>query len=198
MKSSWEEDGLPDHDRPLAPRGQRALATMADYLRHRKGATPRPDLILCSTATRTRQTLAGLMETGRVWTPPPPVLLERGLYMAQSSQLLDRLGALGRQGDPDAVLLIGHNPGLEDLALSLALGKMPGDAMPEISGEEGSDIAPAPQPPRADNDALTRLADKYPTGAFAWLELDIATWADASPGTASLRAFITPRDLADG
>lgn len=179
MKSSWDEEGVPDHERPLATRGQRALATMADYLKHRKGAAPRPDLILCSSALRTRQTLAGLIPAGRVWKNPPPALIEDGLYMATSDALVDRLRDLSSVpvtqpavAAPDTVMLIGHNPGLETLALALA------DA--------------------PDDDLVARLAGKYPTGALARLDLAIDDWRDLRPGCGRLRQFITPRDVERG
>lgn len=178
MKSSWDEEGVPDHERPLAVRGQRALATMADYLKHRKGAAPRPDLILCSSAVRTRQTLAGLIPAGRIWGNPPPVRVEDGLYMAPSDTLIDRLRALpsdaGRDAvpDPGTVMLIGHNPGLETLALALA--------------------------DSPDDDPVVRLAGKYPTGALARLDLAIDDWRDLRPGCGRLRLFITPRDVERG
>jgi phosphohistidine phosphatase len=110
-KSAWPE-GVPDHERPLAARGLRdapaagrALAE-ADWL---------PDLALCSTAVRARQTweLASAQ-----WGTPPPVRLQRRLYAADAPDLLDAVHEV-----PAAVrtlLLIGHNPGLAELVLELA------------------------------------------------------------------------------
>ncbi|MEA1674968.1 histidine phosphatase family protein [Nitrospirillum sp. BR 11163] len=165
MKSSWDDDSVPDHERPLSARGERALATMADYFRRRKGGTPRPDLILCSTAVRTRATLAGLLP---LWHEPPPMSVDRVFYMASAPALADRLRALA---DPTAtVLLIGHNPGLEDLALELA--------------------HPEESPLR------TRIMEKYPTGALTRLEFAIDRWSDLAPGSGRLAEFITPREVA--
>lgn len=164
MKSSWDDESVPDHDRPLAIRGERALATMAEYLRRRKGGTPRPDLILCSTAARTRATLAGLLP---LWRDPPPMSVDRAFYMASAPVLAERLRAL-----PDTagtVLLIGHNPGLEDLALTLA-------------GREEARLR-------------TRITEKYPTGALARLEFAIDDWADMAAGGGRLAEFVTPREL---
>ena len=61
VKSSWDEPGRPDHDRPLAPRGRKALKVLADYVSSRE---IHPDVVLCSTARRTLDTLAGVAPTG--------------------------------------------------------------------------------------------------------------------------------------
>ena len=84
-KSAWSEASLSDHDRPLSRRGERAAKAMADYLTSKSA---RPDLILCSTATRARQTLAPLVA---LWTPAPPISLEKGLYLAPEEVLMARL-----------------------------------------------------------------------------------------------------------
>lgn len=109
-KSSWDDPALADHDRPLGPRGQRAGELLAAHVR-RAGIAP--DLVLCSTAVRTRQTLA-LLNLGE----GPVVRYERGLYAASAQALLERLRAVG--DDHVAVMLVGHSSGIEDLALLLA------------------------------------------------------------------------------
>ena len=111
-KSDWGDPGMADRDRPLNQRGQRAAVTMA---RHIAAKAPPPELILCSTATRTRQTLAALLEA---LSPQPPVSLEAGLYLAPAVTLLGRLGQLS--SDVGTVLLIGHNDGIWELAAALA------------------------------------------------------------------------------
>jgi phosphohistidine phosphatase len=132
-KSSWDEPGLADHDRPLAPRGRRAAKAMGRYLRE-QGIEP--DLILCSSATRARQTLERL--------GLPGARIEPGLYGADAATL--------RRFIPKAAsaMLIGHNPGIHDLAVSLARS---GPRVPE-------------------------LAAKFPTGALATLELDTGELID--------------------
>ncbi len=111
-KSAWNDAGMSDHDRPLNARGERAAHAMADYI---AAQSARPDRILCSTAKRTRQTLAPLLA---LWTPAPPISLEDGLYLASQQVLLARLRRLP---DTDkAVLLIGHNDGIWHLAEMLA------------------------------------------------------------------------------
>ncbi len=111
-KSDRGNPELSDIDRPLAPRGRRDAPAMAAYMRERDY---RPDLILCSPATRTRETLALLQ----------PVLgsdiraeFDRKLYLGSPDLLLRRLRDV--EGTIAGVLVIGHNPGLERLASALA------------------------------------------------------------------------------
>ncbi len=164
-KSAWGDAGLPDQERPLNRRGELAADAMARHIAHH---CPRPDLILCSTATRTRQTLARLLR--RLVPPPPPIALEKALYLASEARLLARL-----QEAPDAastVLLIGHNDGIGQLAEALA-------------GSGG----------RA---ALETLSNKFPTGALAVLRAPAVRWSDLVVGSAELMAFTRPRDLIGG
>jgi phosphohistidine phosphatase len=111
-KSDRGKPELSDIERPLAPRGRRDAPAMADYMREHDY---RPDLILCSPATRTRQTLALLQP---VLGPGIHVEYERKLYLGSPDVMLRRL----RDVDEAiaGVLLIGHNPGLERLAAALA------------------------------------------------------------------------------
>lgn len=135
-KSAWDAPGLSDHDRPLNRRGELAAKAMASYL---ASLAPRPDLILCSTATRTRQTLAPLVKI--LGAPTPPIALEKGLYLALEEALLSRVRALPE--NISVALLIGHNDGIGRLAADLA--------------------GHGPQP------ALSNLNEKFPTGALAIL-----------------------------
>jgi phosphohistidine phosphatase len=162
-KSAWSDPRLDDHDRPLNGRGERAARVMADHVAR---TTPRPDLILCSTAMRTRQTLAPLLK--RLGAPSPPIALESGLYLASEDVLLAHL-----QTAPDSaatVLLVGHNDGIGQLAADLA----------------GSGPA----------EALASLRAKYPTGALAVFKVPEGPWSDLAPGKAKLVEFVRPRDLA--
>jgi phosphohistidine phosphatase len=109
-KSSWKESGIPDHDRPLAGRGRKASKAMAKYLHEQR---VRPQLVLCSSATRARQTFERLEPLGA-----REVHIERELYGADAATLLARLRDV-----PEAVgsvMVIAHNPGLEDLTRVLA------------------------------------------------------------------------------
>lgn len=108
-KSDWGESDLPDHDRPLSPRGERSALVMGRYL-HQAGY--RPDTVVCSTAERTRQTLS-LVETQ---ISLPPARFSRDLYLCGPRDVIRFLNALTEpRGD---VLVIGHNPDLE-LAVQL-------------------------------------------------------------------------------
>ena len=161
-KSAWSQPGLDDHERPLNKRGERAAEAMAEHIVHN---APRPDLILCSTAVRTRQTLAPLVH--RLANPAPPIALEKGLYLATEGELLGRLRAVPE--DVRTLLLIGHNEGIGELASALA-----GDGDPAM---------------------LAHLHEKFPTGALATLRLGEAPWQDLAPGQGELLAFVRPRDV---
>jgi phosphohistidine phosphatase len=157
-KSSWDDPSLVDHDRPLAPRGHKAADRMA---RHLRSNAPEVDLVLCSSALRTTQTLE---HVGRAFGHAEMVV-EDGLYGAGDQELLERLRAVPE--DVGGVALIGHNPGVQDLATELA----------------------------GAGDDLDRMRTKFPTGAVAVLEFD-GPWADLAGQGARLVAFVTPKDLA--
>ena len=124
----------------------------------------RPALVLCSPARRTRQTLDALQPA---LGGGAKVRVEPALYGATAGEILELLLLV----DPanDSAMVIGHNPGLEDLALLLA-----GD------GDEA---------------ALAQLDTKFPTAALATLELGDAPWAELVPGAAFLRSVVLPRSL---
>ena len=155
-KSSWDDSALDDHARPLAPRGRKAAARMAAWLGEHG---VRPQLVLCSSAVRARQTLERVLPA----LGDPEVVYEDGLYHVPADQLLERLRALpGRVGE---AMLVGHNPGLQELALELA----------------------APGPLR------DRLAGKLPTGALVTLEAGAERWEELA--AARVVAFVAPREL---
>jgi len=158
-KSSWGDDALPDHERPLNKRGRRDAPHMALHLAH---AAPRPAQVLCSTAVRARQTLDAVLSA---LPTPPPVALEPELYLASAGALLERLDALPAEADP--VLLVGHNPGLENLVQGLA-----GRGEPEAAG---------------------RLREGLKTATLAVLECP--AWPELAPRSAQLTALVRPRDL---
>ncbi|MDQ1463189.1 MAG: phosphohistidine phosphatase [Actinomycetota bacterium] len=111
-KSAPSAHGTPDHDRPLAPRGRRALAGVATEIASHLGGRPL-DVVLCSTATRARETAAGVLATvaSREERDDPR------LYLADVEQLLELLAEL--PDDVATALVCGHNPGLHELALTL-------------------------------------------------------------------------------
>jgi phosphohistidine phosphatase len=110
-KSSWKEPELADHDRPLSGRGRRAADVMARHLRE---SAVKPELVLCSTARRARQTWERI-EPSLAGTP---VRYDPELYGASAASLLERVR--GVPDDVASVLLIGHNPAIEVLACELA------------------------------------------------------------------------------
>ncbi len=111
-KSAWDDPGLDDFDRPLAPRGVKAARTMGAYLARER---LKPDLVLCSDAARARATLALLLP--ELGSPAPEILYDGALYLASPAALLDRLRRTPKNAR--RVLVIGHNPGLHALALDL-------------------------------------------------------------------------------
>jgi phosphohistidine phosphatase len=157
-KSSWDDPALPDRKRPLAPRGRRDAKRIAKHLL-RLGIDP--ELVLCSAAERTRETLALV----RPALPRSAVSLEDDLYGASSGRLLERLRIVPE--DVGSVMLIGHNPGLEDLAVGLA-----------AAGPE-----------------LERLKAKFPTAALATLTLERTTWSELKEGDGELVAYVVPKEL---
>jgi phosphohistidine phosphatase len=157
-KSSWDDPSLSDRDRPLNRRGRRAAAAIGEYLRDH-GLVP--DAVLCSPAVRARETLdrSGL---------GPATTIERDeLYGADAATLLEAI----RSAPPDArtLAVIAHDPGVHDLAVSLAAGASGPDA--------GS------------------LRDRFPTGAVAAFATD-GGWDAVDPRSVRLVAFVRPRDLA--
>lgn len=162
-KSSRDDPLLPDHDRPLAPRGRRTLVAMRAALRDR-GLSP--DVVLVSAATRTLQTLEAL----EPWDDTPLIEPTDALYMANARQMLGILHGVAET--VRSVLLIGHNPGLHELALLLA----------------GAHAMSGPSPEAA------RLAQGFPTAALAEFSVAGPWWALGGGGTRLLR-FLVPGDL---
>ena len=111
-KSAWDVTGTKDIDRPLNARGRKAAPRMGEWLKAQKY---RPDVVLCSTAARARETL----ELVKLSLPGGAAIeYQRGLYMAEPRDLLREIGKA--PASAGTLLLIGHNPGLEILAGQLA------------------------------------------------------------------------------
>jgi phosphohistidine phosphatase len=157
-KSSWKESGIADHDRQLSGRGRKAAKAMGQWLRDQR---VKPELVLCSSATRARQTFERLEPLGA-----REVHIERELYGADAPTLLARLRDV--PAPVASVMLIGHNPGLEDLALVLA--------------QDGAE--------------RDELEVKFPTGALATLRFD-RLWGSLEKDTAELVELVKPRELVD-
>ncbi len=123
-KSSWSDPKLKDFDRPLAGRGKKAAARMGTYMM-KNGIWP--DIILCSSAERTRATLRLAM---KAFNDEPKIVFEDALYHASSAALLTTLRAL--PAGISHAMILGHNPGLHALALDL-FGSGDHDAMLRIT-----------------------------------------------------------------
>ncbi|MEI9850250.1 MAG: histidine phosphatase family protein [Sphingomonas sp.] len=159
-KSGWDDPVLRDFDRPLNPKGQRAAQAMG---RHMKSLGLAFDHVAASPAARVVQTLAQV-EAGYGEELAPA--WDQRIYLASAATLLDLVQAL--PDEAGHALLVGHNPGLEELVLLLA---------------------PGPSPLRVDVEA------KFPTASLAELRFDAARWEDVQPGRATLARFVRPRDL---
>lgn len=159
-KSDWPA-GIDDHERPLAKRGRRASPMMGKYMAS-DGLVP--DLAVISTARRTQET----------WELSCPAFTlsiarqdERRIYEAPAGSILDVIHET--DDDIHVLLLVGHNPGLQDLALQLVA--------------------------TASETDLSRLREKYPTGGLAVIDFDIESWREAAPATGELVRFVTPKSI---
>lgn len=161
-KSSWDDERLADFDRPLAARGQKAAPLMG---RHMRAIGLAPDLVLCSTARRTRETAA--LALPMLSPASPPVIFDEAIYEADWTILLARLQRV--PGDIGHALVIGHNPGLQELALALAGHDLPAEH--------------------------SELAEKLPTAALVVIELEIEKWERIRAGCGRIAHFMTPRRL---
>lgn len=154
-KASRALPELADVERPLSARGVRDAKALAKELR---GASLRPTLILCSPALRTRATYDAIKQ---VLPAHSAARHEPDLYLASARRLLERLRKV-----PDAVdevLIIGHNPGLEELSFLLIRYATPA--------------------------LRAKLSNKLPTCAWVTLEVDVESFRALAPNTATLRAF---------
>lgn len=162
-KSSWDDPRLDDHARPLNRRGHASAVAMRGVLRN-LGILP--DLVLISTSLRTTQTLEAL----EPWEESPIVEPLASLYLADAEQLLAALHAVPET--VRSVMVIGHNPGLHELALKL-LGR---------------------QAENPDDDSMRALIAGYPTGALAEFSIP-GRWASVGETALRLERFIDPREL---
>jgi len=166
-KSGRDDPGLDDRDRPLSERGRNDAPRLGAYMRRKKYL---PDLVYCSTARRTVETWElvqpELATVARVEFLP-------SLYLASAGAMIGIIR--GADNAAKTLLVIGHNPGLEECAAELA-------GQPETPAEcETQDI----------------MDEKFPTAALAVLDFDIARWKDVAPDEGRLVNFIRPADLDD-
>ncbi|MEJ1161687.1 SixA phosphatase family protein [Prosthecomicrobium sp. N25] len=161
-KSSWDDEGAEDFDRPLSSRGRRAAPLMG---RHMAAHGLVPQKVVCSSARRSRETLAGLLP---YLAQDLDLRVTRDLYEASEDRCLDLLRAQG--GNARTLLMIGHNPGIQDAALMLV-----GSGNPSLVDD---------------------IREKFPTGALAVIDFDAKRWVDVEPRTGRIVAFFRPRELA--
>jgi phosphohistidine phosphatase len=162
-KSAWDDARLSDYERPLSPRGRRAANAMRGAMR---AAGLAPDIVLVSSARRTLETLQAL----EPWDHAPLIEPIDALYEAPARRLLRVLNGVAETAH--SVLLIGHNPGMYELALAL-VGP---DALEQGSAE------------------TRRLAEGFPTAALA--EFAVAgSWRGLGEGGGRLLRFLKPKDL---
>ena len=160
-KSDWSDPGKDDHDRQLNRRGEEAAPKIGTYLaRHRLI----PQRVLCSTARRARDT----WELVAAELPAaPPVSYEERLYNARPDAILDVLRDL--KADIRSALVVGHNPGLQELATLLI-----------ASG---------------DLDHRERLREKFPTAGLVVIDFAVDKWSKLHPHSGRLERFVVPRML---
>ena len=158
-KSAWP-DGLEGHERPLADRGRKAAPVMAKWL---AGTGFKPTVALVSTARRTQ-------ETWSLAAPELGKIVKRDsaeIYEAPVGRILDAIH--GVEPSVETLLIVGHNPDMEDLARLL---------MKDDGGKPGA-----------------RLREKFPTAGIAVLSLPVEDWTIVTPRIATLEHFVTPKSL---
>lgn len=162
-KSNWPA-GVADRERPLAARGREAAPAMGRYLAEELLL---PDLVLISPARRTVET----WELVRPMLPErPPSHVEPRIYEAAPDALL----RVAQEAEPAVrtLLMIGHNPGFEEIAARLA--------------------------GHGDRYAAARMAQKYPTCGLAVLDFSIEDWRDLAARGGRLERFVTPASIGEG
>jgi len=160
-KSGWDDPVSRDFDRPLNAKGKRAAETVGRTMRSLDLAF---DHVVASPAVRVEQTIDGVESGyGRALSPA----YDRRVYLASAGSLLDVVRETA--DDHATLLLIGHNPGLEDLVLLLA---------PDEPGGLRGDVE-----------------EKYPTATLAGLTFAVDAWGDIVEGAGTLTRLIRPRDL---
>lgn len=163
-KSDWNDARLRDFDRPLNKRGRVGAAVMGKHIREHAVGWKR---VLASPAVRVTQTID---LAGEAAGETPPVTWDRRIYLASSATLIDVLREQDDHGSPRSIMLVGHNPGLEDLIF---------DLVPDDGQSPLRDV----------------VEDKFPTAAYAVIELDIENWADVAENCGKLIHLVRPRDL---
>jgi phosphohistidine phosphatase len=155
-----------DHSRPLNERGRAAAAAMGQWLAEHPKISP--ELALCSTSERTRETLSIVADQGVQAT----ARFERELYLAEPAAILDRIARVANT--VERVMVIGHNPGIHELSRAL-VGK--------IGARPAARLA------------FDRMRDKFPPGALAVIAFPVGGWTDVAPGKGRFESFTRPKDI---
>ena len=161
-KSDWHDQRARDFDRPLNRRGRKGAAIMGRHI-HDYGQTW--DRVIASPAVRVTETID---IAAKAAGSSPPVNWDRRVYLASSDTLIDLLRE--QKGNPRAIMMVGHNPGLEDLIF---------DLVPDDGSSPLRDLVEV----------------KFPTATFAVLKLDVDKWQDVAEGCGKLVHLARPRDL---
>ncbi|MBV9045999.1 MAG: histidine phosphatase family protein [Alphaproteobacteria bacterium] len=157
--------GVEDHDRKLMARGRDDAPKLGRYIREQGYA---PELILSSTSRRTVETVELVTD---VLPGTHRIDYLEALYLAEPDVMLSIIRLM-----PDktrSVMVVGHNPGMEQLATFLAREPVK----------------------RRERDRFDQIEEKFPTAALAVLDFDVARWRDVAPGQGALKDFVRPRDL---
>jgi len=161
-KTERAEPGERDSDRKLMARGRTDAAVIGAYMnRHRLV----PDLALVSPVTRAEETWAGVVTA---FSKTPPAVKDDRIYNASAETLIDVIGATR---DARTLLVVGHNPGLQDLALHLI-----------ASGNV---------------EARERISEKLPTSGLVVVEFPFNDWSRLRPNSGRLERFVSPRLIAE-
>lgn len=161
-KSDWHDPRARDFDRPLNLRGIKGAGLIGRHIRDHGMQWER---VIASPAVRVAETIElAAKASGR----PIAVNWDRRIYLASSATLLDLLRE--QKDDPGSILMVGHNPGLEDVIF---------DLVPDDGTSPLRDVVEV----------------KFPTASFAVIELDIGHWADLKDRCGRLVHLIRPRDL---
>jgi phosphohistidine phosphatase len=160
-KSDWTSPGTKDQDRPLSLRGRDAAPRMGSYMA-RHGLVP--DLIVASPAARVTETLSLLLPA---FTQQPKTTSDARVYESDAEALLKVIKETARH--VHNLLLVGHNPGLAELASRLM-----------ASG---------------DVDTRQRLIEKFPTAALAVIDFPLDDWSKIHPKSGRLDRFVVPKAL---
>jgi phosphohistidine phosphatase len=160
-KSEVSQPGKSDRERSLVQRGEETAPKIGTFMAAHALV---PDCVLCSPAKRARDTWTRVAAAFR---KPPYTEFEERLYGAGAEALLEVVRETGRKAH--SLLLVGHNPGLQELAVRLI-------ASGELTARE-------------------RLQEKLPTAGLVVIDFPFDDWAKLHPQAGRLDRFVTPRAL---